>query len=204
MESTASSKSISESRQEVREDLLNRNKRSGDLLESPSILANTEAAWSWRHTPWVSALITVVAGCGGIAVGTLVNMHPYEISWWFRGAFVGLGVVIILSAFFLTKTSLLIGSDRKTLYRVSGPWIGIRSKAYSVPLDSVVSVVHRWRYLTTKQEKSNPIHRLFLQTRDGKEFDIFPVNKLPAFPDRCGRSLAEFLRVDFRLDEDRT
>jgi hypothetical protein len=121
---------------------------------------------------------------------------------WFRAAFIGLGVLHIFGAFFLSGTKLCIGSD-KTLYRISGPWIGIRSKTHGIPLDSVSRIVHRWRYFGSGNEKSGVTHRMLLQTSKGDEYDIFPVDNLPSFPDRCGRSLAEFLCVEFCHDEDK-
>lgn len=183
---------------------MGRSKRTGELVEDAWTVADLDAAWTWRCRPWISAIFCLLAGCGSIAVGTIVNMHPYEMNYWFRSFFIGIGIINALRAFFLPKTVLAVASDKKTLYRTVGPWIGIRSKTYSIPLDSVAGIVHRWRYLFTKHEKSGAMHRMFVQTSEGKEYDIFPIDQLPGFPARCGRSLAEFLHVEFRLDEDKT
>jgi hypothetical protein len=153
-------------------------------------------AWHWTHAVWFRVAAFLVTGAGAIWVGKAVRTG----SFMFNGGFIFLGSVTVICAFVLPKTSLLIERDKKRLLRTTGPWIGFRRKTSSIPLESTRGVVFRWRYLRSGKTIMGSTHRLLLEDAAGKEYDLFPPNALCTSPQRCGKSLAEYLGVEFRID----
>jgi hypothetical protein len=152
--------------------------------------------WHWTHAVWFRVAAFLVTGAGAIWVGKAVRTG----SFMFNGGFMFVGSVTAICAFVLPKTSLLIERDKKRLLRTTGPWIGFGRKTSSIPLESTRGVVFRWRFLRSGKRIMGSTHRLLLEDAAGKEHDLFPPNALCTSPQRCGKSLAEYLGVEFRID----
>ncbi len=148
-----------------------------------------QGIWTWTYVPWISAIIYWLSGIGAILIGLLAPVDSYA----FRGGFLFLGIVAVISGFILPKTFLSISADKKVLTKSSGQWLGFWEKVDRIPLDTIICVILRWKYIKTKK---GPVQgktiRLLAQDADGREHNLFPGEFMPPFPEKCGRSLAEF------------
>ena len=123
----------------------------------------------------------------------------------FHGIFFCLGVLALVFGFLLPKTRLSVAPDEKVLARVSGPWPSFCSKRVNIPLENERCVILRWRMSLAANNSEHQIsHRLLIQDAEGREDDLFPQDALPIGAEKCGRSLAEFLGIEFRVDGQKT
>jgi hypothetical protein len=171
-----------------------------DFMEPNDEISPRQTSWKWKYVPWVSAIIYWLSGVAATLVGLLAPVDSHA----FRGGFLFLGIAGVICGFFLPKTVLSISADKKVITKSSGPWLGFWMKVESIPLENIQRVILRWRVMkTNKGSVSGKTMRLLAQNADGQERDLFPGEFMPSLPEKCGRSLAEFLQVEFRVDGDR-
>ena len=156
------------------------------------------SAWQWTHVPWISAIIHWLFGIAGIVIAVLAPDEFLPI----RLIFFGLGALMILLAFFLNKTHLSVSEDKSVLTRNWGPWLNMWCRTKEIPLDDVSHVILRWRKMGRRSRKGT-IHTMVIRKSNGKEYDLFKPNCLPYNSEKCGRTLADVLSVEFMIDGDK-
>ncbi len=156
--------------------------------------------WQWTHVPWISAIVHWLSGIAAIVIGFLIPDEGEVFA--FRVGFIGLGVLMMLSAFRLPKTYLSVSADKRMLKRTTGPWLKLWCRTEDIPLDDVNRVVLRWRNLARgrRGRGSGTTHEMLMKTSGRREYDLFRRDCLPVNAERCGRTLAEFLGVEFEID----
>jgi hypothetical protein len=56
----------------------------------------------------------------------------------------------------------------------------------------------RWR----NRQRTGTTHTMVMRNNNGKEHDLFKPNCMPYNSEKCGRTLAEVLGVEFMIDGD--
>ena len=154
--------------------------------------------WEWTYVPWISAIIYWLFSAGLI----------YLAFKWPPGSttpkvgFLCLGLLMAAGGFLLRRTRLVVSPDKTVLTRESGPWAGFGQNRVTIPLANQRYVILRWRMsLAVADNSAHQIsHRLLIQDAEGREDDLFPQDALPLGAEKCGRSLASFLGIEFRVD----
>ncbi len=154
--------------------------------------------WQWTHVPWISAIIHWLSGIAAIVIAVLAPAEAAPLPL----VFFGLGTLVMLCGFFIPKTHLSVSEDKSMLTRNWGPWLNMWCRTKEIPLDNVSHVILRWRNMA-KRSRRGTIHTMVIRNNNGKEHDLFNPNCLPYNSQKCGRTLAEVLGVEFVIDGDK-
>ncbi len=160
---------------------------------------------TWKRTciPFISISWCFLFGAGALYIGQKFCHWRGDTAMFYWSSSI-IGAVIMIQSFFLTKTRLWVDYQKRTIVRTSGPWTGLWAKTHSIPLDSLQCIVHRRKTSTWRDGTIDTKVRLFALDTEGREHDLFLPNRGPLRLERAGRSLAEYLHLEFRTESNET
>ncbi len=116
------------------------------------------------------------------------------------------GISTLIGVFFLKKIVVTIDKNTNTVERYWQAWTGILKKSKSIPMHRIQSIVYEREVGHASPTRKEGIRQRFFllaKVNDGSEFYFFPSTYTPLSAKKNGQIIANFLGVEFKIEETR-